>query len=539
MSATATAYRSTMPVGSDGFTQLVRSEWTKFRTVRGWAAGLLAAAVTTVGVGFLTLPGGNPCPDGAPAGESSCGRAIPRGPGGEAVTDAFTFVHRPLVGDGSITVHVSSLTGQVPNFATSGAPPVGKPSAGPGGPMHVGLVPWAKAGLVVKDGLSPGSSYAAVMLTGGHGVRVQHDFVHDAASVASLGTGVNGAGTPRWLRLTRTGATLSGFQSLDGTLWSPVGTARLASKSATLEMGLFVASPDFEVTSEGFGGTSSMGGPSRATAVFDKLSVDGKVTGAWRADLVGGAAIDLAGDAREVQQTTGGFTVTGHGDIAPAVGGLGANTVEQSLVGAFAGLVFVIVIGAMFVTSEYRRGLIRVTLAASQRRGRMLAAKAVVLGGVTFAGGLVAAATAYLVVGELLRRRGGVVLPVTRLTEVRVVVGTAGLLAVVSVLALAVGTVLRRSAGAVATVVVLVVLPYILAVAGVLPSEPARWLLKVTPAAAFAIQQGIPQYAQVDSVYVPSTGYFPLDPWLGFTVLCAWTVAALVLATVLLNRRDV
>ena len=48
----------------------------------------------------------------------------------------------------------------------------------------------------------------------------------------------------------------------------------------------------------------------------------------------------------------------------------------------------------MFITAEYRRGLIRTTLAASPRRGRVLAAKAVVLGAVTFVAGLVAAAVA-------------------------------------------------------------------------------------------------------------------------------------------------
>ena len=46
----------------------------------------------------------------------------------------------------------------------------------------------------------------------------------------------------------------------------------------------------------------------------------------------------------------------------------------------FAGLIAVVVVAAMFITAEYRRGLIRITLAASPRRGRVLAAKAVVIG---------------------------------------------------------------------------------------------------------------------------------------------------------------
>ena len=60
----------------------------------------------------------------------------------------------------------------------------------------------------------------------------------------------------------------------------------------------------------------------------------------------------------------------------------------------------------------------------------------------------------------------------------------------------------------------------------------------MTPAAAFAVQQSTPQYAQVVSAYTPAAGYFPLAPLAGFAVLCAWTAAALAIASVLLRRRD-
>jgi hypothetical protein len=73
-------------------------------------------------------------------------------------------------------------------------------------------------------------------------------------------------------------------------------------------------------------------------------------------------------------------------------------------------------------------------------------------------------------------------LPGGWLTEARVVVGTAALLAVTAMLALAVGAMLRRSAAAVAAVaavIVGIVVPYILSTAQVLPlgaSEAARGL---------------------------------------------------------------
>ena len=76
--------------------------------------------------------------------------------------------------------------------------------------------------------------------------------------------------------------------------------------------------------------------------------------------------------------------------------------------------------------------------------------------------------------------------------------GTAALLAVAAVLALAVGAVLRRSAAAVTTVIVAIVLPYILASPRPAGRRP-DWLLRLTPAAAFAIQQTVPQYPQVSA----------------------------------------
>jgi ABC-type transport system involved in multi-copper enzyme maturation permease subunit len=347
------------------------------------------------------------------------------------------------------------------------------------------------------------------------------------------------AASPRWLRLTRSGDAITGYASVDGAHWTRVGTAHLAGLSSTVQAGLFVASPEYSVTTQSFGGTSSRGGPSQATALFDHVSLQGTwPRGTWTGEGIGGeTGTDVPRGG--FQQVGGGFTVSGSGDIAPKLPGEGpGRTIGDSLVGAFAGLIAVIVVATMFITAEYRRGLIRTTLAASPRRGRVLAAKAIVLGSVTFVTGLAASAVTVPLVERLERAKGFDVFPVTSLMELRVVAGTAALLAVAAVLALGVGTVLRRSAGAVTAVIVLIVLPYLLAVASVLPAGPSQWLLRLTPAAAFAIQQSVPRYPQVSGIYTPSLGYYPLAPWAGFAVLCAWAALALGLAVLLLRRRD-
>jgi ABC-type transport system involved in multi-copper enzyme maturation permease subunit len=527
-------YRSELAPGRDSFAQLLRAEWTKFRTVRGWVIGTLAGMLLIVLLGVLTGSGSVCSVQPDPNAPSRACPAPPTGPDGEWVNDSFYFVWQPLASSGSITVRVTSLTGL---YSTHGAAlaPGGSATAG----MTPGVQPWSKAGIIIKASAAPGSAYAAMMVTGRHGVRMQWNFTHDVAGLA----GNVSAASPRWLRLTRSGDVISGYDSADGAHWTLVGTATLAGLPRVAHAGLFAATPGYTVTSTSLGGSSSKGGPALATGTFDQVSRQGTwpaaSTGRWTGEFIRGAASDsLPASAQGFTQTGSRFTVTGSGDIAAGAGDKGA-ALQNVLAGTFAGLIAVVVIGAMFITAEYRRGLIRTTFAASPRRGRVLAAKAAVLAGVTFAAGVVAVAITIPVGEHLLRENGNPIPPVTALTWLRIVAGTAALLAVAAVLGLAMGTLLRRSAGAVTAVIAGVVLPYLLAtIPGVLPAGTEEWLVRVTPAAAFAIQQSTPQYAQVTADYTPGSGYFPLAPWAGFAVLCAWTALALALAAFALRRRD-
>jgi ABC-type transport system involved in multi-copper enzyme maturation permease subunit len=525
-----TPYHSEMRVKHDGFAQLLRAEWTKFRTVRGWVIGMIVAMLVIVGLGALT---GANSECGIQNGPNAPSLACPppaTGPGGQWVTDSFYFVRQPLAGNGSITVRVTSLTGLYSTHGVTAAG-AGSPTAG----MTPGVQPWSKAGIIVKASTRQGAAYAAMMVTGSHGVRMQWDFTHDVAGL----TGKASAASPRWLRLTRSGDTITGYDSADGAHWTRVGTATLTGLPFATQAGLFAASPGYSVNTTSLGGGSSKGGPTLATGIFDQVSR----RGAWPAarwtgqDIRGTMDNALSPSAQGFTQAGNRLTVSGSGDIAPATDN--TDSVKKTLAGTFASLIAVVVIGVMFITAEYRRGMIRTTLAASPRRGRVLGAKAVVLAAVTFAVGLVAAAIVIPLGERLLHENGNPIPPVTASTWLQVVGGTAALLAVSAVLGLAVGTLLRRSAGAVTAVTAGIVLPYLLAtVPGILPVGAEQWLLRVTPAAGFAVQQSITQYPQVSDVYTPGTGYFPLAPWAGFAVLCAWAAAALVVALFLLRRRD-
>ena len=365
--------------------------------------------------------------------------------------------------------------------------------------------------------------------------RAHHQGEHPPG-IALRGDPVTAASV-RWLRLDRSGDAVTGYDSADGTHWTKVGTVHVAALGPAVQGGLFVASPPF------FQGPGSSG--SVATAVFGDLRIQGGwASGNWTGDQVGPESASFAGYPGKAPgsftESDASFTVTGAGDIAPVTreslpsGGV----IGDILTGTFAALIAVIVVGTLFFTAEYRQDLIHVTLAASPRRSRVLAAKAIVLGVVTFIAGLAGAVVA-VPLGERLARANGVyIFPLTSSTQLRVELGTAALLATASILALAVGTMFRRSAGAVTTAIVAIVLPYILVANPFLPAGVSDWLTRVTPAAAFAVQQTLVPYHQVTSIYTPYDGYYPLAPWAGLAVLCGYAVLALGLATVLLRRRD-
>ncbi|GIJ71286.1 ABC transporter permease subunit [Virgisporangium ochraceum] len=473
--------------------RLLHAEWTRFRTVPGWVRGTAVAALL-VAVFPVTGLGGGPAPDRKP---------VPAGPDGGPVVDAFRFVHRPLAGDGRITVAVTSL-------------------------VSAGDVPWARAGLIVRAGTQPGSRYAAVMVTAAHGVRMQHDHVHDRAGSPARA---------RWLRLTRSGDTVTGEASTDATAWTRIGTVTLPGLPRTVEAGLFVACPQ---RTRGLGTA-----PDAATATFDGPDLDGGwPDGPWADDQVGADTATFSGYPRGATggatPTETGFTVTGAGDLAPATRadlplGIAASDL---LLGTFPASIVVVVVATLMVTGEYRYGLIRTTLAAGPRRGRVLVARALVAGAVTFVTNLGAVAVALPVWLRVVRGLGAYVFPTPPGVLLRAGVGTAAVLAVMAVFAVGVAAVVRRGAVAVTVVVGTLVLPYLLALTPFTPPAVAQWTTRVTPTAALAVQQTLTRYPHVDGVYTPAYGYYPLPPWAGFAVLCACAAATLALAVVLFSRRD-
>ncbi|GAA4103475.1 hypothetical protein [Nonomuraea soli] len=463
------------------FLTLYRAEWAGLRRVRGWALTLAASVLVTVVLGLLVTGGArSTCVTGE--GEGACPAPLV-GPDGTAVIDRYFYVHRPLTGDGSVVARVSGMTGLIR---------MPHPVAGVRNVVE-GVVPWAKAGLLVRQSLKQGTPYAAVMLTGDHGVRMQHNYIHDVA-----GGPHNGA---QWLRLTRAGDTVTGYESDDGRAWTKVGTAELAGLPPTVEIGLFAASP---------GARWDMARAfSQVTATFDQVAPQG-ANGSWQHDDVG-VAMEADGTTPHhpggVVESGDTLVVTGVGDIGPAVmeGGLRA---DLTLIGGAVGMVLVLVVGAR-----------------AFGRHRSLVAGAAVVGTAAFAAGLLASGIAVPAGLALLRANENRVQPLTWATELRVIVGFAALTAAAAVLAYGLAALVRWRPAAIGLAAALVVVPYLLAGAGVAP-----WLLLFTPAAGFAITQSVPTFAHVEVDASLLAGYYPQPPWAGLAVTFAWAALAVGLA---------
>jgi len=98
----------------------------------------------------------------------------------------------------------------------------------------------ARAGLMLRETLSGGSKYAAIMVTAGGDVVFSSRAMADQIPAEVVRPG---ASAPRWVRLSRVGDLLTGYISDDFIAWQSVGTASLT-LPAQARLGLFATAGD-------------------------------------------------------------------------------------------------------------------------------------------------------------------------------------------------------------------------------------------------------------------------------------------------------
>jgi ABC-2 type transport system permease protein len=185
--------------------------------------------------------------------------------------------------------------------------------------------------------------------------------------------------------------------------------------------------------------------------------------------------------------------------------------------------VAIAVLGVLCISSEYSSGMIRASLIAVPKRGRVLAAKSLVFAVVTLVVGEVTCFAAFFAGQAVISGHA----PHAALGDpgvARAVAGGGLYLIALAVLSVAAGALLRHPAAAIACMMaVLFVLP------GIAQALPDSWRNPVTefwPTLAGS---------QVTSVHHSA---HTLQPWPGFGVMCLFVAIVYAIAWTLLDRRD-
>ena len=183
------------------------------------------------------------------------------------------------------------------------------------------------------------------------------------------------------------------------------------------------------------------------------------------------------------------------------------------------------VLGVLIITSEFSTGAIQTTLAAVPRRHPVLLAKALVIGVVALAVGVVGGFVAFFIGQAIIHGQAAPSVTLSDRDVLRSLIG-GGLYGVtLGILALAIGTVIRNAAGSIA---ILVALLYVLpGVTSALPSSINHPVLKYWPTLAGS---------QITNVHRSA---HTLAPWAGWGWMCLCTAVVFAVAVWTLHARDV
>lgn len=183
-----------------------------------------------------------------------------------------------------------------------------------------------------------------------------------------------------------------------------------------------------------------------------------------------------------------------------------------------------VVLGALVVSNEYGSGMIRTSVAATPRRGRVMLAKCAVLAVVLFVGGVVTATAGYFAGNHFLDAQG-VGLALSDDGVVRALVGSGLYLAVLGVFAAALAFLVRHTAAAISMGLALVFVIGNLVI--LIPGAAGEWITKLMPGNAGS---GVST--------VVSFNPDALGPWTGFGVFCLETAVLVSLAAMRFIRSD-
>ncbi len=159
-------------------------------------------------------------------------------------SDQFRFAYKSLSGDGSIVAQVDSVAN---------------------------TDVWAKAGVMIRETLEPGSAHAMAVVTPASGVAFQR---RPEANAASASTGVADLAAPYWVKLTRTGNTFVAQISEDGESWMDIAVTPAVTipMAGDVYIGLAVTSHNALATTD---------------VEYSGVATTGNVSGSWQVAEIG------------------------------------------------------------------------------------------------------------------------------------------------------------------------------------------------------------------------------------------------------------
>ena len=157
--------------------------------------------------------------------------------------DEFHFAYKTLSGRGSIIAKVNSIDN---------------------------TNAWAKAGVMIRETLDPGSAHATMVVTPGSGVSFQR---RPGTVATSIDTTTAAITAPYWVKIERDLAgNFTAYSSANGTTWQMVGVAEPISMATNVYIGLAVTSHDAALTCQ---------------AVFSNITTTGSVGSQWMNQDIG------------------------------------------------------------------------------------------------------------------------------------------------------------------------------------------------------------------------------------------------------------
>jgi regulation of enolase protein 1 (concanavalin A-like superfamily) len=211
-----------VPLNNVVYVGLAVTSSTEVAAVRATLTNVLVTSLSQSGgalpTGWTSGDVGSPVQAGSAAYESGTFALTGSGTGISGYSDQFRFTYTRVDGDVDIVARVRDL-GNTDTLA--------------------------KAGVMIRDSLTPNGAHASMFVTAEGRTRFQRRARAGAGTGAQIGSRTQAA--PVWLKLSARAGIVTGFQSIDGATWSRVDGITLTLPSPYY-VGLAVTSQDETVT---------------------------------------------------------------------------------------------------------------------------------------------------------------------------------------------------------------------------------------------------------------------------------------------------